>query len=68
MPVAVTPEREKRVAFSVPLLTGETDIIVSGPEYAAVSTLEGFRGKQVFVNPVTNYYNNLHGQRIVEEN
>ena len=59
LPVAVTSERGKRVAFSVPLLTGVTEIIVSGPEYAAVSTLEGFGGKQVFVNPLTNYYNNL---------
>jgi membrane-bound lytic murein transglycosylase MltF len=58
-PVAVTAERGKRVAFSTPLQTGVTEIIVSGPEYAAVSTLQGFGGKQVFVNPLSNYYDNL---------
>jgi membrane-bound lytic murein transglycosylase MltF len=58
-PVEATPERGKRVAFSVPVQTGVTQIIVSGPELAALSTLRDFGGKQVFVNPATNYYDNL---------
>jgi membrane-bound lytic murein transglycosylase MltF len=57
--VTVTPDREKRVAFSVPLQTDVTQIIVTGQEYAAVSTLEDLGGKQVYVNPVTTYYENL---------
>ena len=59
LPVAVTSERGKRVAFSEPLQTGVTEIIVSGPEYATVSTMQALGGKQVFVNPLTNYYANL---------
>jgi ABC-type amino acid transport substrate-binding protein len=59
MGVVVTPERENGVAFSVPIQTNVTQIIVTGPEYAAVSTLEGLGGKQVWVNPLTTYYENL---------
>ena len=43
--VTITPDREKKVAFSAPLLEGATQIIVTGPEYAAVSTVEGSRWK-----------------------
>jgi membrane-bound lytic murein transglycosylase MltF len=57
--VVVTPERERRVAFSVPLQTNVTQIIVTGPEYASVSSLEDLGGKQVWVNPLTTYYENL---------
>jgi membrane-bound lytic murein transglycosylase MltF len=55
----VTPEREKRVAFSVPIQKNVTQIVVTGQEYAAVSNLEGLAGKQVWVNPLTTYYDNL---------
>src|SRR4051794_27329776 len=57
--VVVTPEREKRVAFSVPIQKNVTQIVVTGQEYAAVSNLEGLGGKQVWVNPLTTYYENL---------
>ena len=57
--VTITPDREKRVAFSLPLLNDATQIIVTGPEYAAISTLEGLGGKKVHVNPVTVYFENL---------
>jgi ABC-type amino acid transport substrate-binding protein len=56
--VTITPDREKRVAFSLPLLNDATQIIVTGPEYAAISTLEGLGGKKVH-NPVTVYFENL---------
>ena len=59
MGVVITPEREKRVAFSAPIQTKITQIIVTGPEYAAVSSLEDLGGKQVWVNPLTTYYENL---------
>src|SRR3954451_11811736 len=57
--VAITPEREKRVTFSVPIQKDVTQIVVTGQEYAAVSNLEGLGGKQVWVNPLTTYYENL---------
>lgn len=37
--IVVTPEREKRVAFSTPIQTDVTQIIVTGPKFGAVSTL-----------------------------
>jgi membrane-bound lytic murein transglycosylase MltF len=57
--VTITPEREKKVAFSVPLLSDATQVIVTGTEYATVSTLEGLGGKQVYVNPLAVYFENL---------
>lgn len=57
--VTITPDREKRVAFSAPLLSDATQIIVTGPEYAAISTLEGLGGKQVYANPLSVYFENL---------
>ena len=57
--IVVTPEREKRVAFSTPLQTDVTQIIVTGPNYGAVSTLADLGGKEVYANPLTTYYANL---------
>jgi membrane-bound lytic murein transglycosylase MltF len=57
--VAITPERANRVAFSVPLQTDSTQIIVTGTEYSAVATLEGLGGKEVYANPLTIYFENL---------
>jgi membrane-bound lytic murein transglycosylase MltF len=57
--VTITPDREKKFAFSLPLLNDATQIIVTGPEYSAISTLEGLGGKKVYVNPLTVYFENL---------
>src|SRR4029453_18765532 len=53
--VFVTPDREQRVAFSTPIERDVTQIIVTGADYGAVSTLEGLGGKAVYVNPLTAY-------------
>jgi membrane-bound lytic murein transglycosylase MltF len=57
--VVITPEREERVAFSAPIRTGVTQIIVTGSTLASVSSFEDLAGKQVYVNPLTTYYENL---------
>jgi membrane-bound lytic murein transglycosylase MltF len=57
--VVVTPEREKQVAFSTPLITDVKQIIVTGSNFGSVSTLEDLGGKEVYVNPITTYYQNL---------
>ncbi len=36
--IVVTPDREKRVAFSTPIITGVTQIIVTGSGYGPVSS------------------------------
>ncbi|WP_158751269.1 lytic transglycosylase F [Acidobacterium sp. S8] len=57
--IMVTPDREKRVAFSAPLQSDITQIIVTGPDFGPVSTLADLGGKEVYVNPLSNYYENL---------
>jgi ABC-type amino acid transport substrate-binding protein len=58
-PVAMTPEREQQVAFSVPLETGVKQILVTGKDFGPVASLQDLGGKKVFVNPLTTYYGNL---------
>jgi membrane-bound lytic murein transglycosylase MltF len=57
--IAVTPDREKRVAFSMPIQTDVTQIIVTGSSFGPVSTLADLGGKEVYANPLTTYYENL---------
>jgi membrane-bound lytic murein transglycosylase MltF len=58
-PVTVTPEREQKVAFSLPLETGVKQILVTGKNFGPVSSLQDLGGKKVFVNSITTYYGNL---------
>ncbi len=58
-PLAMTPEREQQVAFSVPLETGVKQILVTGKDFGPVASFEDLSGKKVFVNPITTYYGNL---------
>ena len=57
--LVVTPEREKQVAFSTPLQTDISQIIVTGKDFGPVSTLADLGGKEVYANPLTTYYANL---------
>ena len=57
--VAVTPERERQVAFSVPILTDVKQIVVTGKGFGPVSSLQDLGGKKIFVNPLTTYSENL---------
>jgi len=57
--IVITPDREKRVAFSTPIQTDVTQIIVTGPSFGPVSTLADLGGKEVYANPLTTYYENL---------
>src|SRR5271157_3746825 len=57
--IVVTPDREKRVAFSTPIQTDVTQIIVTGSSFGPVSALADLGGKEVYVNPLTTYYENL---------
>jgi membrane-bound lytic murein transglycosylase MltF len=57
--IVVTPDREKRVAFSTPIETNVTQIIVTGPGSPPLSALADLGGKEVYVNPLTTYFENL---------
>jgi len=57
--VIVTPEREKVALFTTPIDTNVKQVIVTGPKAPPVTTLEDLSGKEVYVNPLTVYYENL---------
>jgi len=59
IPVAITPERQQKVAFSTPIMTGVKQIVVTGSSRAAVTNLDGLSGREVFVNPLTVYSESL---------
>ena len=63
--VAITPDREQRVAFSAPIMTGVNQVVVSRPEFGAVSSVADLSGKDIYVNPLSTYYGHL--QKVNEE-
>lgn len=57
--VMVTPEREQNVLFTTPVYSNVKQVIVTGPKAPPVATLEDLSGKEVYVNPLTVYDENL---------
>ncbi len=57
--VVVTPEREKRVAFSTPIQMNVSHVIVTGPALANVSSFDDMAAKRIYVNPVDASYATL---------
>jgi len=57
--LVITPERQQQVAFTVPIQTDVKQIIVSGPNFGTVSSLDDLGGKEVYVNPLSVNYQNL---------
>jgi membrane-bound lytic murein transglycosylase MltF len=60
--VVVTPEREKRVDFSIPIASGLKMIIVTRKDAPQVSSLEDLSGKQIYVNRTTVAYDALQDE------
>lgn len=52
-PVVITPEREKIVNFTTPILTDVRSVVVTGPGVPAPSSLDDLSGKDVYVNPLS---------------
>jgi membrane-bound lytic murein transglycosylase MltF len=57
--VEVTPEREKRVLFTTPIDSNVKQLIVTGPKAPRITGLEDLSGTEIYVNPLTVYYENL---------
>ena len=57
--LVVTPEREKKFAFSVPIATNIKQIVVTGKDFGQANTLQDLSGKKIYVNPLSTYYGNL---------
>jgi membrane-bound lytic murein transglycosylase MltF len=58
-PLIVTPERQQKVAFTVPLRTDLKQVLVSGPNFGTPGSVDDLSGKEVYVNPLTVAYQNL---------
>src|SRR5215470_12517376 len=57
--VVVTPERQQEVAFTVPIAADARPIVVTGPTGNGYNNIDDLGGKEIYVNPLTNYYQNL---------
>ena len=57
--VVVTPQRQQEVTFTVPIATDAKQIVVTGPTAAGIDKIDDLSGKEIYVNPITNYYENL---------
>ena len=57
--LVVTPEREKKVAFSIPIATNIKQIVVTGKGFGPATSLQDLSGKKIYVNPLSTYYDNL---------
>ena len=57
--LTITPERQKRVAFTDPYLTNVDEIVVTNRETRDLGTLEDLSGRNVYVRPSSSYYESL---------
>jgi membrane-bound lytic murein transglycosylase MltF len=63
--VAITPEREQRVAFTIPIQRNVAEVVVTGKDVPTGSGFDDLGAKPIYANPVTVAYDNLN--RINEE-
>jgi membrane-bound lytic murein transglycosylase MltF len=57
--VVITPQREQKVAFSIPIAKDVKEVVVTGTALANVSSFDDLAGKDIYVNPLTVYGGNL---------
>jgi len=58
--LVVTPARQQRVAFTLPIETDVKQIVVTGNRFGPVTSLSDLAGKKIFVNPLTTYSQSLN--------
>ena len=57
--LTITPERQKLVDFSDPLMTGVKEIVVTGPSAPPLASLDDLAGQQIYVRRSSSYYDSL---------
>src|SRR5262245_15610391 len=57
--LTITPERQKRVDFSIPALKNVDEIVVTGPSSPALDSLDDLAGREVHVRRSSSYYESL---------
>ena len=60
--VTVTPEREKRVDFSIPIISGLKLVVVSEKNAPQASSVDDLSGKEIYVNRASLAYDLLREQ------
>jgi membrane-bound lytic murein transglycosylase MltF len=63
--VIITPAREQRVAFTVPVQRNVTQVVVTGKDVPSGAGFDALGDKPIYANPVTDAYDNLN--RVSEE-
>jgi len=58
--LTITPEREKLVDFSDPLLDNVKELVVTGPSAPAISSIDELSGKEVRVRASSSYHESLN--------
>ncbi|MFO1037213.1 MAG: lytic transglycosylase F [Geminicoccaceae bacterium] len=57
--LTITPERRKSVDFTVPMVTGVNEVVVTGPGSPTVSGLEDLAGQEVVARRTSSYWSSL---------
>jgi membrane-bound lytic murein transglycosylase MltF len=57
--LTITPDRQKRVDFCLPVYSNVSEVVVSGPRSPAVKSVEDLSGQEVFVRKSSSYYESL---------
>jgi membrane-bound lytic murein transglycosylase MltF len=57
--ITITEERRELVDFSVPIAKPFSEIVVTGPGSPEIASLDDLAGKEIFVRPITSYYESL---------
>ena len=57
--LTITGPREKKVDFAHPLLTGVSEILVTGPKAPPIKAIEDLSGKRIHVRPSSSYYESI---------
>jgi len=57
--LTITDDRRKQVDFSNPIFTGVDEILITGPDSPAVTTIADLSGKEIHVRKSSSYYESL---------
>ncbi|HYA30198.1 MAG TPA: transporter substrate-binding domain-containing protein [Acidobacteriota bacterium] len=57
--LAVTAERQKLADFSTPLLSGVSEVVVTGPGAPDIRSTDDLSGKEIFVRKSSSYFESL---------
>jgi membrane-bound lytic murein transglycosylase MltF len=58
-PIAITPARQEKYVFTTPILTNVAQIVVTGNEFATANSFDDLADKNIYVNPLSSYHDEL---------